>query len=264
MAIGGVGGSGTRVIAMILQKAGVDIGSYVNGSLDNVFFARFICRHSHQTPYRKMRLGFLTFQRSYFGRTLFPQNIYWILKSVKSPLLKRLWLHIRRSREGKATHHQYLRWGWKEPRTMYFLEQTAQHYPKLKYIHVMRNGLDMSYSENTQQFQRWGADFDIQFPEGGPSPSDHLNFWINVNTWAINQCTELGIDHFVLKFEDLCEDPTLVIAQLFEFLAFQPEVSLDELAGLVRVPSSLNRHKNHPYKFTDDQIASVKSFGFSA
>src|SRR5512139_426255 len=42
VAIGGLGGSGTRVVAAILQEAGVDIGPHLNRSLDNLFFSNLL------------------------------------------------------------------------------------------------------------------------------------------------------------------------------------------------------------------------------
>ncbi|MDX1409058.1 MAG: hypothetical protein R3330_13010, partial [Saprospiraceae bacterium] len=42
--VGGIGGSGTRVVAEILQASGVYLGTYLNAALDNVFFARLITK----------------------------------------------------------------------------------------------------------------------------------------------------------------------------------------------------------------------------
>src|SRR5262249_24496407 len=51
------------------------------------------------------------------------------------------------------------RWGWKEPNTHVFLDRLQTAFPEMKYIHVMRNGLDMAYSENQNQLKLWGSVF---------------------------------------------------------------------------------------------------------
>ena len=60
------------------------------------------------------------------------------------------------------------RWGWKEPNTHVILERMLNSFPQLKYIHVMRNGLDMAYSSNQQQLLLWGLPL--------VTPSGHSRF----------------------------------------------------------------------------------------
>ena len=51
---------------------------------------------------------------------------------------------------------QTLGWGWKIPGNFYILKQLAERYPNLKYIHSLRNGLDMAFSKNQNQLNNWG------------------------------------------------------------------------------------------------------------
>ena len=53
-------------------------------------------------------------------------------------------------------------WGWKLPETYLFLPYVKAVFPKVKYIHVIRHGLDMAYSRNQHQFWAWGAYFGIR------------------------------------------------------------------------------------------------------
>lgn len=46
VAIGGVGGSGTRVFAEILRGFGFYIGDCLNGALDNLWFT-LLCKRPH-------------------------------------------------------------------------------------------------------------------------------------------------------------------------------------------------------------------------
>ena len=47
--------------------------------------------------------------------------------------------------------------GWKEPNTHIILEKLLIRYPMMKYIHVIRNGLDMAFSTNHNQVLLWGG-----------------------------------------------------------------------------------------------------------
>jgi hypothetical protein len=50
-------------------------------------------------------------------------------------------------------------WGWKEPNTYIILEKLNEYYPNMKYIHLIRNGLDMAFSENQNQVKLWDLYF---------------------------------------------------------------------------------------------------------
>lgn len=263
MIIGGVGGSGTRVVAQIARAAGVNIGSYVNGSLDNVFFARLICQLPHLWTYPRLAPRFRTFTRLYFGQPLRPGDYWRLYRSARGPVLKWIWLHLKRSWEGRPTHAQYQKWGWKNPRSQYYLKQLATHFPRCKYVHVMRHGLDMAYSDNTSQYQRWGQYFGIPNDPDIPHASRHLDFWIAVNNWVQNQCRELLPDrHLILRFDDLCAQPEQEVARLLAFLEVSPRCTLEQLTALVQPPASLGRYQRHETPFTPEQVQSVRAFGF--
>jgi hypothetical protein len=44
-------------------------------------------------------------------------------------------------------------WGWKEPNSHIILDCLASRLENMKYIHVIRNGLDMAYSSNQNQLR---------------------------------------------------------------------------------------------------------------
>ena len=46
-----------------------------------------------------------------------------------------------------------IEWGWKEPNTHMILPFLLKKYKNLRYIHIMRNGLDNAYSKNQNQTQ---------------------------------------------------------------------------------------------------------------
>src|SRR5687768_4843438 len=57
-------------------------------------------------------------------------------------------------------------WGWKEPNSHVFLRQLIDHFPGLRYVHVVRHGLDMAYTRNKTQLEIWGDRFGVSMPRG--------------------------------------------------------------------------------------------------
>ena len=47
-------------------------------------------------------------------------------------------------------------WGWKEPRSVYLLPFLAAELPGLRFLHVVRDGRDMAFSENQVQLRKHG------------------------------------------------------------------------------------------------------------
>ena len=56
-------------------------------------------------------------------------------------------------------------WGWKEPRSIYLLPFFHRHLPGLRFLHVVRDGRDMAFSENQNQLRKHG-EARVSRPEG--------------------------------------------------------------------------------------------------
>lgn len=261
--IGGMGGSGTRVVAKLLQAAGVYFHAYQNDALDNVFFARLISCHPQlwKLPHHKLRMRFNAFTRLYFGKPLSPLQLMQVFRSLNKPRLKQTWLLLRRSFEYRRASATFTHWAFKNPRTQFFIPQLAEHFDECQYIHVIRNGLDMAFSSNTNQLELWGCDFEIV--ENAPLPVRQLDFWIAINKWVRHQChVHLPRRHHFLFFDKLCTHSEEEIAKLFRFLNLQPTTTPADLAAIVKTPASLGRHTAHLDMFLPEQIQAVRDSGF--
>ena len=49
-----------------------------------------------------------------------------------------------------------LAWGWKEPRSIYLISFFDTVMPGFRFLHFMRDGRDMAFSENQQQLKKHG------------------------------------------------------------------------------------------------------------
>ena len=132
----------------------------------------------------------------------------------------------------------------------------------MKYIHVVRNGLDMAYSDNQNQLRLWGAHFIGANHEVTPHFS--LKYWHRVHRRVLDLCESMGSRFLFLNYDNLCLDPIDGMKKIVEFLGLEVTDSrISNLSRLVTVPNSINRFKQYGlHMFDDDDIAFVKQLGF--
>ena len=156
--IGGVGGSGTRVIAGLVNDLGYFIGSRLNESNDNTALAEF----------------FPAFRARILTRD--PQRHTFIRQKLRD--------FAEHMRQDLARQPQpYSGWGWKLPANFMVLKDIAALFPHAKYVHTVRHGLDMAYSNNQNQLRNWGSHFGISLDR--PHPKASLEYWIKANQYAV-------------------------------------------------------------------------------
>ncbi len=158
------------------------------------------------------------------------------------------------------------RWGWKEPNTHLYIKHLAHYYKDLKYIHVVRNGLDMAFSNNRKQLWSWGFLYDIDISAGNkPIHSFQLDYWIRSNLSAISSAKySFGPQLYILNFDKLCMNKPTELSKLLSFLNINiDKLQLEKLAKLIRQPESINRAKEKDLSiFTNKQIKEVEKMGF--
>jgi hypothetical protein len=204
VAIGGLGGSGTRVIARIAQDLRLYLGSDLNDSEDNLWFTLLMkrprsLRRRSQDRSRRIHKALDVFEHAMAGDRLGVKEmatlggaaieaglfghdhlgrgrgISWPARRVRT---------LMQARPPAST--KYLGWGWKEPNTHIFLPELVERYRRLRYIHVIRHGYEVACGRNQAQLYNWGWLFDV------PTPSDHhsepnssLRYWGRANLRAI-------------------------------------------------------------------------------
>src|SRR5260370_20821937 len=86
------------------------------------------------------------------------------------------------------------RWGWKEPRSIYFLPFLDQHWPGTKFIHVIRDGRDMAFSSNQNQLRKHGLFVLGSEVTDAPDPGRIAVLWARTNTEAGSHCAARNDD----------------------------------------------------------------------
>lgn len=258
IAVGGVGGSGTRVIANILQYCGIFIGSDLLPSNDTIWYAALFGRRNVllDDDEELRALGELFFRQMADPTPLSPaeltrlRSLEEMPRHLHGPKIIHEWL------EGFIAHCATAapveRWGWKVPYTHVLIDRWLAWHPTLKYVHVTRNGLDMAYSQNQNQLGKWGPIFLNREVEIGPR--DSLKFWCAVQRRVARIGARYPDRVLQISFDRLIRDPVPEIDVLLRFIgADLTAAQKDELASSIVPPETVNRHKAHDISALDPE-----------
>jgi hypothetical protein len=265
--IGGVGGSGTRLIAQYLKEAGFHIGTDLNNANDNLWFTLLFKRietlSSSEEEFDELLRIFINGMTGIANFSRHQVSLIEALASKDREQHPALWLKQRaktllsQTAEIKADE----RWGWKEPNSHIVLNRFADRLENMKYIHVTRNGLDMAHSENQNQLRLWGAHFMNETFDATPYSS--LKYWCIVHKRALHIGKSMGDNFLFLDYDGFCVNPEKGIKYLFRFLGLEVDSLMPKLIALVNPPDSRGRFKHYGTEiFAEEDIAFVKSLGF--
>ncbi|GBF27486.1 hypothetical protein MnTg02_02539 [bacterium MnTg02] len=268
VAIGGIGGSGTRVVAEILRVAGFYMGSDLNEANDNLWFPLLFVRRPNwdidDIKFSSLVSIFVTAMTGACPLTETEISLVRDLTAEDRIQHSTTWLKSRAETlivnacSGMSPNF----WGWKAPNTHIFLDRLPQFISGLKYIHIARNGLDMAYSKNQNQLRIWG-----RLVLGGDcavTARNSLRFWC----WAQKRVLDIGADmksNFIfVRYEDLCSEPKVTMQRILHFAGIQPdEQLLARSVALITPSKSIGRHKCFPLQDFDPlDVAYVRQLGF--
>jgi hypothetical protein len=251
VAVGGIGGSGTRVVARILQTLGGYLGGVLNESLDNLWFTLLMKRPAMLSRRRSSEGNtagpLATFDRAMTeGLRDYPRaDEEWYIEDAFRERVGDVTLKQAASlfTSGPPPGYPYEFWGFKEPCAAMWVEEMAAYWANLRYVHVVRDGQDMCLSHTMRRVIRdWGPHFGVYNSE---SVDARMRFWKASNSAAISAGEQLGERFLLVPFEDLCENPRAYIEQLGELAGVRASrFVIDEAEWFVRAPSSIGRGAN--------------------
>lgn len=236
--IGATGGSGTRAVHRVLGDAGLFMGARLNGAGDAMDFEPFlddminpILERTRSLAYRPEDLG----------------------RDLSRPALDGLALVATRYAADRPAPDAP--WGWKNPRSMYILPLIHAVFPRMRFVHLLRDGRDMALSDNQNQLRKHGgALFGGPPPEPGPAAS--IRLWAEANAAVADWAERTLGDRYVrLRFEDLCAAPERGVTDLLDRLGIRPALPPDRVAAPVAAPPSLGRWRDA----TPETIAAMEA-----
>jgi hypothetical protein len=207
LVIGGTGGSGTRVVARIARLGGRYMGSEQNETEDCPAFARFDWRWGLR-----------------------------YLQSGPDPAMAEAF-------DAAVAEHLDDRpagapWGWKHPQSYLLLPFIHRRFPEMKFVHVVRDGRDLAFSDNQLQLNRYGS---LLGQVDGPPPVKSAAWWAWANVRVREVGSALGANYLLVRLEDLCAEPATWCQRVLDFSGGEG----DGLAAEVERPPSLGRWREH-------------------
>ena len=161
LVIGGMGGSGTRLVAELCSLFGYYLGDDLNIASDNLLYTLIFRRQgwfykSYKNP-KKIKTGLSLLEKLLLKRyNLSIHELWMLLYAVADMTLhyrdERLWSYRRLQNILKNTgfiNPNYRGWGWKEPNSYLLLQYMSEQFPDMKFIHTIRHGVDMAFSNKT-------------------------------------------------------------------------------------------------------------------
>jgi O-antigen biosynthesis protein len=215
LVITGMHRSGTSLMASLLQSAGLDVGqrllmendSNPKGHYEDLDFVNF---HEDVLDAQGLHTAGWVLDRSIpISEILLPQAINLLEKNNSKPL-----------------------WGWKDPRTVLFLDFWQKLIPEAKFIFVYR--------------QPWEV-MDSLFRRGNPTfvknPNLALEVWQHYNQLILEFCQAFPDRSILLSLDSITQDPTLLIKAIQEKLGITLQVPESD-----RYDKSLLKRENshHP------------------
>ena len=271
--IGGLGGSGTRLVAELLKIADFYIGSELNAANDNLWFTILFKRIEILTASEIEFSYLLEIFLKLMGKAL-PEKLAALSSSQEATirfLTSKPRDDIPESRLARwrttdpiplpnGLDHE-IAWGWKEPNTHIFLESLLNRLPFMKYIYVLRHGLDMALSANQYQLKLWGNYLLGVKHEINPFYS--LKYWRKAHERLLQARQLRPSNIYILNYDKLCSNPNEQIASLLEFLCISNKDVHERMLTCVAPPASIGRHKHFERSLFDIQdIDYVTSHGF--
>jgi hypothetical protein len=266
--VGGVGGSGTRLIARCLMELGYFMGVDLNESNDNLWFTLLFKRldilSSTDEQFDNLIDIFLIGMRGKENYSIEQIQLICELASEERQLHTAEWLKERATSLliNKRAENVNGRWGWKEPNSHIVFPRLKKRFKHMKFIQVVRNGLDMAHSTNQNQLIMWGKHF---FSEPYLiSPYYSLKYWCEVHRRILLEGRELGNDFLFLNYDNFCKYPEHGIEELINFLELEyDQASIERLQRLINPPTTIGRFKQYGANIFDkEDLHFVEELGF--
>lgn len=219
--VGGFSGTGTRVPVYLLMAMGVymgprDIFEYIHEHMDSLIMAYWLMA---------WRRGFLT-------------NMTMNMKRVRKAFDVCLVDHLKYRKDEKL-------WGWKNPPNQDCIEYYHKIFPKMKYIHVVRDGRDISpgwmngfatgeYSWYIPE-ERWKGDYTIA--------ENYMWMWNKMTNRVLDYCVNnLEEQSLVLRLEDMVYATKRVAKGLAEFIGADDDIDWFSCPSIID-PGTIGRYK---------------------
>lgn len=242
--IGATGGSGTRVFVDICHRLGYYMGesSNLNISNDAMVFVSFLNKWTNR---------FLMSNSS----SMSPQ--------AEERMRSELDYCAQQHYESAPITPEH--WGWKNPRSMLILPILNSQFPRMRFIHVIRDGRDMATSSNQNQPKNHGPALLGEIVKDMKEYELAIRFWMETNCHAADYAENNMDDRYLrIRYEDLCSSPAAALLDLINFIAPPIDCNIEELTKLINPSRTIGRYRNSAYAadMTETARSALLRFGY--
>ena len=219
--IGATGGSGSRVVAKIVQKGGMFIGNKRNHSEDSLEMIEYLSS-------KKITANW----NSHISAESYAQIIDKLENGLEDYLA------------GLDSISQAQLWGWKIPPSIFLLPFLHAQFPKIKCLHLIRDGRDMAYFDNQNQLRYLGPLLLNSEELSWKKPLQSIALWNKLNLLTAEYGEKhLPSQYLQVRFEDLCLQPVSTIERIFKFFGLAGDI--ERIARTeISTPKSLGHWQN--------------------
>jgi hypothetical protein len=143
-------------------------------------------------------------------------------------------------------------WGWKNCRSIYLIPFFRALYPEMRFLHIVRDGRDIAFSADHKKFLPYAQTYLGQKWDTLPYPHISMLMWEATNLTIAAFCEKkMGRNYLRVRFEDLCENPHVIIKLLRRFF----DINIPDITALlygVNLEANLGVWQTYPIDFVDD------------
>jgi hypothetical protein len=281
--IGGLGGSGTRAVANVLRICGLTMTGPLNQEVDNEWVTMLFKRPrwlplllERKRPIPEVVQAFEVLRAMFSGQQLDSNQLSLLAQAAADCAILgyaaqedlRWWApptpfkFVMQYLGNPPSPVGQRPWGWKEPVSHVVLPELIAAFPRVSYVHVVRDPLDMAWSSNTQGVRLWGALCGIDRAQIESSPANaRLAWWLYSIRSTVARAQALGDRFMLVRFEHLCADPSAAVRRLAAFAGLEPDKArLDEAAKFVERPATIGRQHEHDLDSLDRTMLTEANF----
>lgn len=228
--------SGTSLLSRIFNDLGIHMGGWLSRDAEAVFFQRI-----NRSIYKKTGAhwaepeNLITAGRS---DIFFQDQVHFVQKRLIGSRVKFGFQPLIANNFGrefwlKLADSPRTLWGWKDPRTALLIPLWHRIFPKARWIHIVRDGVDVAislYSRALRQQKKILLKFyRFDFSERTLDFGYCFRLWEDYLSAISEGLADIDRSNVIqLKYEDLLRDPVEEIRKLLEILGYQVDKSLLE------------------------------------
>lgn len=226
--------SGTSLLVRLLKDLGLHMGNKLSRDAEAVYFQKinrriFISTGSDWGYINPLLLAmgnefFIQEQTSKALLTLFPDSsLSFLNHSIIDFFGKDLWKSI--------SQNENFHWGWKDPRTSITFPIWLRIFPQARFLHILRNGIDVSISIHRRTKKQHNKIWKRLFPlDYNPRT---LDFKYCFRLWEMY--VEFVLDHkdiipdnqyMEINYENLLKNPSAMLQEICDFINFPIQENL--------------------------------------